>query len=88
MLALKPVRLGTHADWIAITSEGGDIVSLAADGSLWYWPLENENLMRGSYSGYFEYFGYSMGNGNSLLPPLLDISHKPQFLGNIFGKGN
>ena len=42
MLDVKPVRLGTHADWIAIAAADGGIISLAADGSLWYWPLEDD----------------------------------------------
>ena len=78
MLDVKPVRLGTHADWIAIAGIDGGIISLAADGSFWYWPLERPS--------YFYQF-YSDGNGdNSHFEPLLDISRKPQFLGNIFGK--
>ena len=37
-LATKPpIRLGTHNDWTAVGSLMGGIVSLAADGSLWYW---------------------------------------------------
>ncbi len=32
-----PVRLGVHNDWVAIGYAMGGIVSLAADGSLWYW---------------------------------------------------
>ena len=36
---VQPVRLGNHSDWVAITSFGQNLVSLAADGSLWYWPL-------------------------------------------------
>jgi hypothetical protein len=86
--AAVPVRLGTHSDWIAITSSGSPVTALAADGSLWYWPLENGYLMSGRGSGYFDYLGYDFGNGNSLIPPLLDISHKPQLLGNVFGKSD
>jgi hypothetical protein len=33
-----PVRLGTHSDWVALGGTGGEILSLAADGSLWCWP--------------------------------------------------
>jgi len=73
-----PVRLGTHSDWIAISSgerfwPGGFsyILSLAADGSLWYWPLEQSDYYYGS---------------NQKFEPLLDIPRKPIFLGNVFGK--
>jgi hypothetical protein len=84
MLGTIPVRLGTHADWIAIASAEGGIISLAVDGSLWYWPLESAS-----------HFASDFGNGvfwdnrsNTYLEPLLDISRKPQPLGNIFGKEN
>ncbi|MGA2871535.1 MAG: hypothetical protein ABSF34_20525, partial [Verrucomicrobiota bacterium] len=33
-----PTRLGIHDDWIAITGADNGIISLAADGSLWFWP--------------------------------------------------
>ena len=33
-----PTRLGIHNDWVAIVGTGNGVVSLAADGSLWYWP--------------------------------------------------
>jgi hypothetical protein len=81
MLAVKPVPLGTHADWVAITEAPGGIVSLAADGSLWYWPLESA-----------ERFSSDFGNGifwdndhQNYFSPFLDISRKPQKLANIFG---
>jgi hypothetical protein len=35
-----PTRLGIHNDWVALVKEWGGAVSLAADGSLWYWPDE------------------------------------------------
>jgi hypothetical protein len=79
MLDVKAVRLGTHADWIAIANTDGGIISLAADGSLWFWPLEEA----ANYLG--EFVGYNNGD-NSHFEPLLDISRKPQFLGNVFGK--
>jgi hypothetical protein len=63
----RPIRLGTHADWIAIS--GG--TALAADGSLWYWPL-------GTSDDY-----YDNRNDSYAIRPLLDISHKPQWLGNV-----
>jgi alpha-tubulin suppressor-like RCC1 family protein len=37
LVTQSPVRLGTHADWVAVGSAMNGIVSLAADGSLWYW---------------------------------------------------
>jgi ABC-type Na+ efflux pump permease subunit len=84
MLGTTPVRLGTHADWIAIASAEGGIISLAADGSLWYWPLESASR-----------FASDFGNGafwdnrsNTYLEPLLDISRKPQPLGNVFSPAN
>jgi hypothetical protein len=33
-----PTRMGVHQDWVAIVGTGNGVVSLAADGSLWYWP--------------------------------------------------
>ena len=75
----RPTRLGSHADWIAISGGWGNVTALAADGSLWWWPLERSDY----------YFGNENGNDNgSHLKPLLDISRKPQRLGNIFGKAN
>jgi hypothetical protein len=71
----RPVRLGTHSDWTAISGSYGNVATLAADGSLWFWPLERSDYYR----------DYDDGNG-SHLEPLLDISHKPQWLGNVFGK--
>ena len=45
----SPKRLGTHSDWIAIEGYGNGVVSLAADGGLWYWPLmENSQYLRGT----------------------------------------
>ncbi len=68
---MNPVRLGTHSDWIAIMSGDGYIVSLAADGSLWYWPMVEEWP--------FYYYG-----DNQHSDPLFDYSKKPQLLGNVF----
>jgi hypothetical protein len=80
MLDVKPVRLGTHSDWIAIAGADGGIISLAADGSFWFWPLGRPSD--------FKYF-YDYGNGDgSHFEPLLDMSRKPQFLGNVFGKSD
>jgi hypothetical protein len=33
----KPARLGTHSDWIALGYLWDNVLSLAADGSLWLW---------------------------------------------------
>jgi ABC-2 family transporter protein len=82
LLATTPVRLGIHSDWISVASAGSGVISLAADGSLWYWPLENPN-----------HFGLAIGmrgytNEDPLREPLLKMSGKPQFLGNIFGGNN
>jgi alpha-tubulin suppressor-like RCC1 family protein/ABC-type transport system involved in multi-copper enzyme maturation permease subunit len=68
----RPIQLGTHADWIAIASGNGDVIALAADGNLWFWPLS-------SWDDYYNNRGFQ-----EFLPPLLDISRKPQLLGNIF----
>jgi hypothetical protein len=65
---VEPVQLGTHSNWIAIASAEGGIVSLAADGSLWYWLLDSADDLK--------------------LAPLLELSRKPQFLGNIFAGTN
>jgi hypothetical protein len=42
-MALPPTRLGIHNDWLAIGSD----VSLAGDGSLWYWaePFGNNTIL-------------------------------------------
>lgn len=67
-----PVRLGTHADWIAISGDSEAVTALAADGSLWYWPLfDTQNY----YEGHSEL---------ASILPLLDVSRKPQRLGNVF----
>ena len=34
----QPTRLGIHNDWVAIGNTWSGVVSLAADGSLWFWP--------------------------------------------------
>jgi hypothetical protein len=78
VLNTKPVRLGTHSDWIAISGIGNDVAALAADGSLWFWPIESVEHLGDSRG-----LGF-LGNGNSRFEPLLDISHKPQYLRNIF----
>jgi ABC-type transport system involved in multi-copper enzyme maturation permease subunit len=70
-----PVRLGTHSDWISISGNDMEVVALAADGSLWFWPLSGA-----------EYFPISDEVGSPHNSPVLDISRKPQLLGNIFSK--
>lgn len=77
MLHQNPIRLGAHADWVGITSAESGIISLAADGSLWYWPLESAE--------HFGDFGASVFNDYNPFGPLLDLSRKPQSLGNLFG---
>jgi len=48
VLRQPPVRLGTHSDWVGLGVLGPDIVSLAADGSLWGWPrLEPVRIFSG-----------------------------------------
>jgi alpha-tubulin suppressor-like RCC1 family protein len=73
MLDVKPVRLGTHSDWIAVTGADGGIISLAADGSLWFWRFESN---------------YSYYSRDTAFVPLLDISRKPQRIAGIFDKTN
>ena len=63
------VRLGTHSDWISIASTDEGIISLAADGSLWFSQLQRP--------AYYYNTGWQF-------EPLLDISRKPVALGNIF----
>jgi len=71
---VKPVRLGTHSDWIAVSGNNGFVTALAADGSLWYWPLSSVGE---------EYGSYDFSNQNEV-HPLIDSSRKPQLLGNVF----
>jgi hypothetical protein len=33
-----PARLGIHNDWVGLTGTWDGTISLAADGSLWFWP--------------------------------------------------
>jgi alpha-tubulin suppressor-like RCC1 family protein len=82
MLEAIPVRLGTHSDWIGVASTDGGIISLAADGSLWYWPLESAGYFSDTVNRRF------LDNGHSHFEPLFDISRKPEFLANIFGKSD
>ncbi len=63
-----PTRLSKNTDWLAISGD----TALAADGSLWVWPLATAA----------DHFGWY--DGEARLPSLLDYSHQPQRLGNIF----
>jgi hypothetical protein len=69
LVTTTPKRLGTHSDWVAVGGLRGNIYSLAADGSLWFWPIEPVN----------DYYNF-----DEVPYPLIDISRKPRFLGNIF----
>jgi ABC-type transport system involved in multi-copper enzyme maturation permease subunit len=40
LLQDPPERLGTHQDWVALGVVQREIVTLAADGTLWRWPGE------------------------------------------------
>jgi hypothetical protein len=66
----RPVRLGTHSDWIAVGNLMGGVTSLAADGSLWLWRFPAQ------------YFYFSQGTPSLLMvsrkPELLgNIFNKP-----------
>lgn len=76
-----PIRLGTQADWVAISGNYEDVTTLAADGSLWFWPLENVGDIG-------EFNGMALWPGDVHLTPLLDISRRPQWLGNVFGSSD
>jgi alpha-tubulin suppressor-like RCC1 family protein len=70
----EPVQLGTQSDWTAISGNGYEVVALAADGSLWYWPLTGAEI----------YDVFDSNNSSEHIHPVLDISRKPQLLGNVF----
>jgi len=36
--------MGSHRDWVAVGSALGGIVSLSADGGLWYWWDRSNNF--------------------------------------------
>jgi alpha-tubulin suppressor-like RCC1 family protein len=72
ILKTVPVQLGTHSDWISVSGSSGSLVALAADGSLWLWPINNLEDFYGNRSD------------KPAIRPLLDVSHKPQLLGNVF----
>jgi len=79
-----PVQLGTHSDWVAISGNDLGVVSLAADGSLWFWPMANATHMA-------EAVGIRFNNNNNDEEnwlPLIDISHKPKLLGNMLDGEN
>jgi uncharacterized membrane protein len=80
ILETVPQRLGTHSDWMAMTGyPGGDMVTLAADGSLWFWPIGSVN----------PHYYWTDGTQPAPLPaPLLAHSAKPQLLGNVLDRQN
>ena len=71
------VQIGASTNWAKIWAGNIQTIGLQTDGSLWFWPLERSDYYR----------DYDDGNG-SHFEPLLDISHKPQWLGNVFGKAD
>lgn len=60
--------LSIHSDWVAIIEVMGGMGALAADGSLWYWALEERSLYPSSFT----------------IKPLLAASRRPQLIGNVF----
>jgi alpha-tubulin suppressor-like RCC1 family protein len=82
LMATTPVLLSIHSDWISVVSAGNGVISLAADGSLWYWPLDDPD----HFGPATAMVGYRNDDPNR--EPLLKMSGKPQFLGNIFGGNN
>jgi hypothetical protein len=46
----SPTRLGIHNDWVALANNWEDVITLAADGSLWLWPdreqYEQQTLLK------------------------------------------
>jgi hypothetical protein len=84
MQETRPVRLGTHQDWVGIASADGGIVSLAADGGLWYWPLSS----RATYASDTGLDRLFRDNRSDSFEPLLDISRKPQLIANLFSEAD
>lgn len=78
-LSFAATRLGNHSRLVAIPYEN-PLVSLAADGSLWFWPVDRANLLRQARAA------VDPGNPSSQFESLLDFSRKPQLLGNIFNQ--
>ncbi len=70
-----PVEFGTHPDWVAMAGVPHGLGCLAADGSVWYWPLARSSF-------------YVINNGDHDLVPLLDFSLKPHLLGNVLSGAN
>ena len=66
-------RLGSHSDWRAIAVDETDVLALSADGGIWAWRKDPE---------------WQNGMGGFYVPPLIEVSHRPQFVVNIFGKKN
>jgi hypothetical protein len=69
LAAATATRLGRRSDWIAITRNGLGLMSLAADGSLWYWRAEPD---------------YATLTRDLGIPPLIGVSRRPQKIANIF----
>jgi hypothetical protein len=42
----SPVKLGSHSDWVAIAPLMNGTISLAADGSLWFWDMWDDQVGR------------------------------------------
>jgi hypothetical protein len=64
---LPPSRAGVHNAWVALTPAPGGALALAADGSLWLWPVR-------SVSQYMFYGGER---------PLLKLPKQPKYMGNV-----
>ncbi len=70
LAAAAPTRMGTHQDWVAISTEDWrGIISLAADGGLWYWWNRDS---------------YNNDNHADFGQPMLENSRRPEFIANIF----
>jgi ABC-type transport system involved in multi-copper enzyme maturation permease subunit len=63
-------RVGTQSDWRAIGSDNADLLALSADGSIWAWRKDPQWQSVNDFS----------------LPFLIQVSRRPQFVVNIFGK--
>jgi hypothetical protein len=76
VLKAVPTRLGSCADWVAISGSDESVVALSADGGLWYWPLSRP------------YYSDTYNSDRPKIEPWLDISHKPRLIGNVFADGH
>ncbi len=73
---IYPVNFSSHSDWVAIGQMMDGIVSLAADGSLYFWKFQPET------DYYYGYLGIGMNSS------WLQVTRRPVFLGNIFSHSN